>query len=320
MNEAIKIYIHSAAALGPQGDLRAEERKALAGDAVAADLSEKMSHFKGPELRRIAHFSELPIVASSEALNRLGRDWQKSSALYLGTGLGESQGTIGLFKEIMEEQKEFVSPYGFVNSVNNTAAFFIAKILGIESSNITISQEELSFEWALKLAVNDLKNGLCKGALAGGADELCHPRSNHEKRIKLRPKDHMGEGSGWLYLEKEKEGALGEVVDVVTFPPSQGQWQEWVARAVNPWAGENEAIVILPGFRMDEEEVKKLATLIPHSAVENYLQYCGSFHTAAAFGVASIFDKKNDKEMLYIHINRDASDRIMAVSVRSYSR
>ncbi|MDH3976589.1 MAG: hypothetical protein OEV42_20185 [Deltaproteobacteria bacterium] len=319
MNDRIRAYVHSAAALGPHGDLLSEERKALTGDARGSDLGEKMSPFKGPELRRIAHFSELPIVASAEALHRMGKKWRKETALYLGTGLGESQGTIALFKDIMEEAKEFVSPYGFVNSVNNTAAFFIAKILEIESSNITISQEEFSFEWALKLAINDLKKDASNAALAGGVDELCHPRSSHEKRIRLEKKDLMGEGSGWLYLEKAKKGAKGEVLDVIAFPPSQGEWQEWVARSVTPWTGEAQEVVVLPGFRMKDEEIKRIAALLPGCRIENYLQYCGSFHTAAAFGIASIFDKKHERETLYIHINRDSTNRIMVIGVRAYA-
>lgn len=319
MDDRFRAYIHSAAALGPHGDLFQKERIALKGDAAGFDLSEKISHFEGAELRRIAHFTELPLVASAEALYRMEKKWEKETALYFGTGLGESKGTIALFKDIMEEDKEYVSPYGFVNSVNNTAAFFIAKILEIESSNITVSQEEFSFEWALKLAIKDLKNGLCKGALAGGADEFCHPRSNHEKRIKLTKKDRMGEGSGWLYLEKTSKGAIGEVLNVLPFPPSRETWQEKVARAAGPWTREAEELVFLPGFRMKAEEMSKLAVFFPAGKIENYLRYCGSFHTASAFGVASVFDKRHDRETLYIHINRDATDRIMVVGVLAYA-
>ncbi len=303
------VYIHAAAALGPRGDSARAERAPLAADPPPLELKELVKRVVGAPLRQASHLVELAAIGSQLCLKRLAFPAPEDSAVYLGTGLAEVRKTYALFKQVLPPGPGLASPFDFINAANNMAAFYVARLAGFRARNLTVTQEELSFEWALTLAHDDLRAGAVRHALVGGVDENSQPRAHHLRRIALRDDQIMGEGAGFLYLSGEARGARAELLGVRRF--TADTWPE----AARAWRRPDEEIVLLPGFRLPAGEVAAQAATLP-ARVHDYLTHCGCFHTAAAFGLAALLDEP--RPGLCLHLNRDSSGRGMLIGVRIF--
>lgn len=308
------VYIHAAAALGPHGDTSKAERRPLHGDPPALELKELLKAVVGVSLRQASHFIELAAIGSQLCLKRLPYPAPESTAVYLGTGLAASRKSEDVFRQVMPPNPELASPYDFINTASNMAAFYAAKLGNFRARNLTITQEDLSFEWALHLAAADLRTGEYRQALVGGLDENSLTRSGHLRRIALRDDQPMGEGSGWLYLSTSAERAQGELL-AVTHVTSKKTLTEMLCVDIPVWRQAGEPLFLLPGLRIEQEELQSLTKALPDLQVQNYLELCGGFHSAAAFGIATLFDNPVTPG-LFVHVNRDANGHSMYCAVR----
>jgi len=234
----------------------------------------------------------------------------ENTAVYLGTGLAEVRKNEAVFRQVMPPGAGLASPFDFINAANNMAAFYVAKLGNLRARNLTVTQEEYSFEWALHLAAADLRAGEYRQVLVGGVDENSQPRVNHLRRIALRDDQPMGEGSGWLYLSVSAEQACGELIEVQRAARNMD-----TAQALRSWQQPGEPLTLLPGLRIEPAEIQRLAQALPDLRVQHYLGLCGGFHSAAAFGIAALFDPPVTPG-LYVHLNRDASGHAMFCVVR----
>jgi len=311
------VYIHAAAALGPCGDTTRTERRALTADPPPFEYKELVKRVVGVPLRQASHLVELAAIGSQLCLKRLATPAPEDTAVYVGTGLGEVRKTNSLFYQVMPPGPGLASPFDFINAANNMAAFYAAKLGNFRARNLTVTQEEFSFEWALRLAVEDLKRGRFRQALVGGVDEHAPPRLNHMRRIALAPEQIIGEGGGWLVLSRAADRAIGEIVAVEDLPPGRSP-VELLNKRLAHWRQEHEPVVLLPGFRLPRDEAAALRAAFPGFALENYLDWCGCFHTAAAFGLAALLDEPPPAPRLYVHLNRRPAGHWMLVAARSW--
>lgn len=316
MAERAPVYIHAAAALGPHGDATAAERVRLAADPAPFELKELVKRVVGVPLRQASHLVELAAVGSQLCLKRLPYAAPENTAVYVGTGLAEVRKTGALFHQVFPPGPGMASPFDFINAANNMAAFYVAKLGNFRARNLTVTQEEFSFELALKLALDDLRAGSFRQALVGGIDENSQPRATHLRRIRLRDDQVMGEGAGFLYLSLERQQAHGELLDVRAMPAGAAL-ADAVTDAVRTWRGDSEALVLLPGFRLEPGELERIGEALPETRVESYLDHCGCFHTAVAFGLAARLD--TPRRALVIHVNRDLVGRAMLIVARTDS-
>lgn len=307
------VFIHAAAALGPHGDTCAAERRLLHGDPPPLELKELVKTVVGVSLRQASHLVELAAIGSQLCLKRLSHPAPEDTAVYLGTGLAEVRKNEAVFSQVMPPGPGLASPFDFINAANNMAAFYTAKLGNFRARNLTITQEEFSFEWALHLAAADLRTGAYRQALVGGVDENSRPRANHQRRLALREDQPMGEGGGWLYLDKRREGARGEIL--ATLNVTRGaDLASLLVETVRSWRQADEDVVLLPGFRLDDAEIATPLAALPGLRAENYLARCGAFHTAAAFGMAELFDAPRNAPTLIVHSNRNVvGDAMLAV-------
>ena len=327
------VYIHAAAALGPHGDVTRLERRALHGDPPPLELKERVKEIVGVPLRQASHLVELAAIGSQLCLKRLPYPAPENTAVYLGTGLAEMRKNEAVFKQTMPPGPGLASPFDFINAANNMAAFYTARLGNFRARNLTICQEEFSFEWALHLAAADVRSGEYRRpprmaevpetqeqfsgqVLVGGVDENLHPRSDHLLRISLRDDQPMGEGSGWLLLAADKAQACGELVEVKRAARNLDTAQVLHA-AWRLWQQPGETLTLLPGLRIEPAEVQHLRQALPDLRVQDYLSLCGGFHTAAAFGLAALFDAPVTPG-LFVHLNRDASGHAMLCAVRVF--
>jgi hypothetical protein len=313
MAERARVYIHAVAALGPRGDSSYAERAPLTADPPPLELKELVKQVVGVPLRQASHLVELAAIGSQLCLKRLPYAAPQDSAVYLGTGLAEVRKTHALFYQVMPPGPGMASPFDFINAANNMAAFYAAKLAGFRARNLTVTQEEFSFEWALQLAHADLGAGAYRHALVGGVDENSQPRANHLRRLALRDDQVMGEGAGFLYLSREAQGARAELLGVRRAPPDD------LAAALRAWRAVDEDIVLLPGFPLEAAEIEAFAAALPGARVQDYLAWCGCFHTAAAFGLAAVLEPAAPASTLFVHLNRDARGQTLLVAVRRFA-
>jgi len=196
------------------------------------------------------------------------------------------------------------------------AAFYTAKLGNLRARNLTITQEEFSFEWALHLAAADLRTGEYRQALVGGVDENSQPRVSHLRRIALRNDQPMGEGSGWLVLSVAAEQAVGELIEV-KHVARDTELFEALRVALHAWQRPGEPLTLLPGLRIEPAEIVHLTRTLPNLRIQDYLAFCGCFHSAAAFGLAALFDTPVAPG-LFVHLNRDASGHALFCAVRVF--
>lgn len=308
-----RIYVHSAAALGPHGDATASERVHLDADPPPFELRDLVKRVVGVSLRQASHLVELASIASQLCLKRLPVAAPEDTAVYLGTGLAEVRKTTALFQQVMPPGPGMASPFDFINAANNMAAFYVARLGNFRARNLTVTQEEFSFEWALQLAIADLRAGRYRRALVGGVDENSQPRTEHLRRIALRDDQHLGEGAGFLVLSCEPEAARAELLGVRHLASVKPEVA--LAGALAAWRREDEPVTVLPGFRLSRDDTAAMA-MCPGVTLRPYLDQCGGFHTAAAFGLAAQFDLAGSPTGLVVHANRNADGHVMLIGMR----
>ena len=286
----------------------------LHGDPPPLELKELVKTVVGVSLRQASHLVELAAIGSQLCLKRLPVPAAENSAVYLGTGLAEVRKNEAVFRQVMPPGPGLASPFDFINAANNMAAFYVAKLGNFRARNLTITQEDFSFEWALHLAAADLRTGEYRQALVGGVDENSPTRIGHLRRIALRDDQPMGEGSGWLYLSVAAEQARGELIDTMHLTHDR-DLAEVLHVALQSWRRPDEPFTLLPGLRIEPAEIQRLTQAMPDLRVQDYLGMCGGFHSAAAFGLAALFDPPVTPG-LFVHLNRDASGHAMICAVR----
>lgn len=316
------VYIHAAAALGPQGDYLVTQRQPLRADPAPYELKPLVKQVLGQPLRQASHFVELTALSAQLCVQRAPHPPPPATAIYLGTGLGEVRKTAALFGQVMTPPG-WVSPFDFINAANNMAAFYVAKLAGLRGRNLTVMQEEFSFEWALTLALQDLRAGRVSHALVGGADESSQPRSKHLRRLRLEPQQILGEGSGWMYLSTAPAApngrqALGEVRCVQSL--AHDDWETQLADVLAALWPDRQPACLLPGFRLPTAHLDRLRQRLPGMEYERYLDYCGCFHSACAFGLVTVLERAHPRPKCYVHVNRDQTGRLMLVAMEAYAQ
>lgn len=319
MAEPSRVYIRASAALGPNRDYLPAQRVRLSADPAPSDLRELSKRVLGQSLRQASHFVELAAIGARLCLERASQAPPPATAVYLGTGLAEVRAGQALFKQVLPPGPGLASPFDFINATNNMAAFYVARLAGLASRNLTLTLEQFSFEAALTLAWQDLRHGAVPAALVGGVDENSFPRAHHLLHLPLRDDQIMGEGSAWLYLDGEPDGARGEVLCVEVLKTDglgSTAWAQALRQFMVTQFSHALPVSLLPGYGLAREEIEALTRELPGVTLTPYLDYCGCYPTAAAFGVAMQFDVPPDAPLLWLHVNRDRHGQTRLIGVR----
>jgi len=174
----------------------------------------------GQAMRRAGRFIKMVACGGLACLQNVPPDdlKGKKTGIFLATGLGNVDEILPFITEVFKHGGGFPSPNQFANSVSNAAAFVLAKICNVTGMVLTVSQEELSFESALWLACAYLENSQIERALVGGCDIFTPTVEEYRERLNLTCAHSrvlpMGEGSSWLFLGKDREKAIGNILAV----------------------------------------------------------------------------------------------------------
>jgi hypothetical protein len=309
-------------ALTPNRDAIWEE------DKLPLNTDGLVNEIMGQPMRRAGRFIKMVCCGGLACLQKVSLDYLrgKKTGIFLSTGLGNVDEIMPFITQVFKHGGGFPSPNQFANSVSNAAAFVLARICEVTGTVLTISQEELSFESALWLALSYLESGEIELALVGGCDIFTPTVEEYRERVNLTPENSrsmpMGESSSWLLLGKDEEQNIGNILAVDfgdnIIAPQEFSASENILRRIEELlstlslkecAGREKNRILLPGFR-----VSKIETEFWKRAgwqIDDYLPYCGIHSTAAAFGIARALREK--PSALFAHYNCHASGKQVLV-------
>ncbi len=232
------------------------------------------------------------------------------TAVYLTTENGNMADTKTVLEQIYDKH-EFPLPYSFINTMSNTAAFYVAQTLAILGRNFTISSQQFSFERGLELLRCDLDSGAVTRALVGGVDEACASMARFESRSKRPDGQHrLVEGSCWLLIAADSNGAVGEIRSLESF-----KGLDQTAAGVKRIDAEK-PLVLSYGILVDPAEKEIIASAAPHGVELDYISEYGYFDSATACGVCAFLDRYANSRL--VHINKDLRGQFMVVVVEKY--
>lgn len=166
---------------------------------VLPDLKPLIAPWAGERIRRIDRYIELCVAGG---LNCVGKQTLPAqTGVYLATRFGAITTSAKVMESIIANG-DMPKPLHFVNTLGNTACFYLTRLLGTTGHTLVISQEQFSFEAALFHALMDLQQGNIAAALVGGIDEVTLPLEHQAQRLGVTASGVFTEGTHWLLLEK----------------------------------------------------------------------------------------------------------------------
>jgi hypothetical protein len=269
---------------------------------------QEISRYTKLKFRRASKFVLLSMVGACQCAH--GQDVKTDTAVYLTTENGNLGDTETVLDQIYNK-REFPMPYNFINTMSNTASFYVAQSFDILGRNLTISSKQLSFERGLELLRSDLAGRVVMEALFGGVDEVCFSKSQFETKFKRPYRDFaMIEGSCWLLIKADNRDALGKIAAIESFG-SLTQTVEWLK------GQQFERPVILSyGLLIDRDQKESLGRAVSHEGEFNYISEYGYFDSATACGVSGFL--ANYDNACLVHINQDFRGQFVLLVVEKY--
>jgi len=286
----IALYIHSASAF--IGEATADTNR----------LKEELNQYGCGSFRRVNRFILLTMIGARMCIN--GHAPGANKAIYLTTDHGNLGDTVSVLDEIYAA-RSLPKPYNFINTMTNTAAFYLAQNLGTRGRNITVSSRHLSFERGLDLLATDFAAGVEVSALIGGVDVAFNSCQGIENREADRWKSV--DGSGWFYIRPEPEGACAVFRENRIFHDS-ASCLKWIQQK-----NTSSVDMVAFGALIDKDErVRWEAALSPVDRFDYLDQYgyCGS---ATACGIGKFVESFNGRSLLHISRDRHGNHAVLEI-------
>ncbi|KLN66127.1 hypothetical protein [Vibrio sp. VPAP30] len=247
----------------------------------AVDIKQTCKKVAANYIRRTDRFIQLGILGVSGIT-----ELPSNTALYLVSG----QGDLSVFNRSCQQRyidKTPPKPVDFINSLSNTAGFYISKFLGLDSTNLNLSHHGFVVENALRLSDAKLSLGRETQILLGGIDEQPSETTSPHDYLGLDKQVMIGEGSNWLLLSNNKDNALAQVVHVSEMMELEGLTQ-YLDAIVEP-------CYVALSERVDDA----LRTLVKDSEWLNLFEVtCDFYETNSLYAINQFIDSSLGKLQL----------------------
>lgn len=172
-------------------------------EIVIDELSNKKALLK-KRVNRSDNFTNLTLLGVEKCLGDM--QLNKDTNLYIASNNGNMNSTMKILDAIFK-QNRLPMPFNFLNSVNASILFFVAKNFGIEGKAIFTD----TFESALVQAYVDVQNG--KTVLLGNVSEAIANLDLHREKFKV---NEIVEQSQWLLVSPklERQEAIAQIFDL----------------------------------------------------------------------------------------------------------
>ncbi|WP_152207150.1 beta-ketoacyl synthase N-terminal-like domain-containing protein [Marinobacter changyiensis] len=160
-----------------------------------ASLKDALAAVCRDRFRRIDRYTQLALIGSGRCVGDSlpARD----TGLYIGSRFASLSNTIKVHEQ-MVAGGSVPKPANFINTLSNSAGYYVARSLGLGGRNLFVSRQDASLIAALQLAALDLRAGAVRQALIGVVDESSMPLEEHCRRLDVPGETSLGEGSHWF--------------------------------------------------------------------------------------------------------------------------
>ena len=260
----------------------------------------------GSAVRRIGRFIQLALIGAGRCLKP--GTAPANTGVYLASGRGDLEVTLTVLRDIFERQ-EAPMPLNFINTVSNSACYYLARTLRITGPSAFATSRYSPLESALRLAWLDFSRGI-PAALVGAVDICVPPLSEHRQRICVGADATVGEASHWLFLAPPGDAApaLGSIPLVRSFPDDS---------SLSNWLGAQRAqaadTVLAVGQHLEPALLDVLQAASGNAAVFDYRSRLPYFDSQSAAAVGSFLSQPGKSRM--IHIDGDPSGRFAVMVI-----
>ncbi|WP_394135074.1 hypothetical protein [Aliivibrio fischeri] len=261
------MYVHCTASVNIKQDQPID---------VKAECKKVASSF----VRRTDRFIQLGLLGVSGIKEQQVLD--KNTAIFMVSG----QGNLSVFNRLCQQryvEKMPPKPVDFINSLSNTAGFYIAKYLELESKNLNLAQQGFVVENALLLADASLKTKQEKCILLGGVDEKVDASNSPYDYLDLPLNTPLGEGSNWMLLSADDDGAQA-IVDIVPKQFNQQMLFAYIALLVS-------TSHVAFGQRVPNEVIDDIQRFFPYSLFE-YSDKCDFYETNILYALNQFIEQQ----------------------------
>ena len=275
-------------------------------------LKEELKRHTDTYFRRISKFVLLALIGACSCAAR--RPLERETAIYLTTENGNLADTESVLSQIYRRHS-LPLPFNFINTMANTASFYIAQGLGLCGRNISVSSQNLSFERGLELLKTDMDLGFVRHALIGLVDEATASASHFEASSGVdSARINQINRSCWLSVSTERNGAIGKVTAIRSFK-SQDTAIRWLGKNPDALPGD---MAISFGLAIGQSEkdmwLTRVQTITSRPVREfDYVKNSGNFNVTTACGVAAFLNTSGASHL--IHINKNFSDQYVILQV-----
>ena len=287
----------------------------IAAPAEIRDLKEELGRHTDIHFRRVSKFVLLALIGACSCIARHALD--RNTAIYVTTENGNLADTESVLSQIYR-QHSLPLPFNFINTMANTAAFYVAQGLGLCGRNISVSSQNLSFERGMELLKTDMDMGTVRHALIGLVDEATPSASGFASSSGVtNERINQIDRSCWLYMTSKREGAIGQIAAIRSFK-TQDEASGWLAGNQVSLSPDT---VLSFGAAIDPAEKERWRTRVrsitSQPAVEfDYIRESGHFNVTTACGIARFVQAVNAARLF--HINRNFSDQHVIMVVNRY--
>lgn len=202
-------------------------------DTDVADLKQEVKQACRERFRRIDRFTQLCLIGSSRCIEDIELD--AKTGLYIGSRFASISNTINVQTQMIKHG-QIPKPAHFINTLSNSAGYYVGRNLSLEGKNLFLSRADASTEAVLQMAQLDLQCQTADQILVGIADEMPFPLSDHRQRLGIDSSTPLAEASHWFLLRRsatcnkdiEKTDRLSVIEEVRTLSDER-QLIDWLA-------------------------------------------------------------------------------------------
>lgn len=267
----------------------------------------------GEAVRRVGRFIQLALIGAGRCLQTSPLRPQKPApdiAVYLTSGRGDLETTLDVLTQMVEHGLP-PKPLSFINTVSNSACFYVAKHFGLHGRNQFVTRRYAPLESVLQLAALDLHSTAVHTALVGSVDICTEPLHDHRQRLDVAADTVVGEGSHWFLLAQRcaPDTALAVIDHVITLADRDALMQ-WLHQHAPPRA----SLALTCGQHVNATTAHWLHANVQHQIIFSvpatpwYDSHCGN--TLGAF-----LQQKPAQTLLHIDADPDERFNVLQVSL-----
>jgi hypothetical protein len=263
----------------------------------------------GQPVRRISRFMQLALIGAGRCAR--GQSLPRDTAVYLSSGRGDLEITLDVMHQVFREGQA-PKPLSFVNTVSNSAAFYVAKCLQFEARSSFVCNRYFAFESALQLATIDLESGAINSALVGAVDGAVAPLDAHRERLGLHATDAFGEASHWVWLTSDAPTDSNAEIIAAHSASHRDELLTWIKeQRIEP-----ANCAISAGQYLSPAD---FSWLKEHSGIEATFAYRKqrAYYDSQSAAAIGDFLRANAAQRVLLHINGDVLGRYVAMLVET---